>query len=276
MASQMDWARGFFAPGAAREPAPEPEALTDTAFAAADSRLEELWRAYYDSTLAADVAKRDACFDELVQEFLDRYQHWQPERGIEGGAPVSVTGHPVLVLGAMGCNFKTTVHIACKALGRAYDGTSRALPRSELLHLVSALSRSSSNRRSLLRWDAHTSAVRLLRALCTHMLALAVNVGPQSIWEWTDVEGWWAELEEWLRALTQILSNYVDPESTWRLRYDREAVKCPAQLRDTAKLAETPLASTQDAVALVVDSALPALVDGLRALQHILVQVRPD
>jgi hypothetical protein len=272
----MDWAQAFFAPGAPREPAPEPEALVDAAFTEADSRLEELWRAYYDSTLATDVAKRDAHFDELVQLFLDRYQHWHPEKGVEGGATSSVTGHPVLVLGALGCRFKATVHAACEAAGRPYDGTSRALPRPELLHLLAVLSRSGSNRRSLLRWDVHTSAVRLLKALCAHMNVLAADVGPQGIWEWIDVQGWWTELEGWLRAALQIVTNYVDPTASWRLHYDFEPVDWSAPHQAQGGHANAPLGATEIATASIVDGALPALVDGLTALRQILLQVRSE
>eukprot|EP01043_Picozoa_sp_COSAG02_P019256 COSAG02_NODE_921_length_15917_cov_4.428057_4_plen_280_part_00 len=271
----MDWARAFFAPGAPREPAPEPETLVDPSFTEADSRLEELWRAYYDSTLATDVAKRDANFDKLVELFLDRYQHWHPDRGAEGGT-TSTTGHPVLVLGALGCYFKTTVQAACEAAGRPYDGTSWALPRPELLYLLAVLSRSGSNRRSLLRWDVHTSAVRLLKALCKQMNALAADVGPQGIWEWTDVQGWWTELEGWLRAALQILTNYVDPTASWRLRCDFEPVDWSAPLHEKGDHANAPLGATEVATASIVDGALPALVEGLAALRHILLQVRSD
>ena len=271
----MDWARAFFAPGAPREPAPEPEVLADTTFTAADRRLEELWRAYYDSTLATGAATRDANFDELVAAFLDRYQHWHPERGIDGDEAISVTGHPVLVLGALGCHFKATVHVACEAVARPYDGASRALPPPELLRLLAVLSRSSSNRRSLLRWDVHTSAVRLLKALCTHMHALAADVGPHGIWEWIDVEGWWTKLEVWLRLALQIVTNFVDPTASWLLRYDSETVDCSAR-RAEAERARALLTPTEIATALIVDAALPALVSGLTACHNVLLQVRSE
>ena len=269
----MDWARAFFAPGAPREPAPEPELLADTPFTAADRRLEELWRAYHDSTLATDAATRAANFDELVAAFLDRYQHWHPEGGIEGGEAISVTGHPVLVLGALGCHFKATVRVACEAVGRPYDGASRALPPPELLQLLAALSRSSSNRRSLLRWDVHTSAVRLLKALCTHMHALAADVGPHGIWEWTDVKGWWTELEVWVRLALQIVTNFVDPAASWLLRYNSETVDWSAR-RAEAERTRALVTPTEIAAASIVDAALPALVSGLTAFRNVLLQVR--
>ena len=269
----MDWARGFFAPGA--PPAePEPETLIDTPFAEADRRLEELWRVYYDSTTSADVAKRDASFDELVAAFLDRYQHWHPERrGTSGGGDSSVAGHPVLVLGGLGCNFKTAVHVVCEAVRRPYDGASRALPRSELPHLLSVLSRSAPNRLALLRWDVHTSAVRLLKALCSHMKELAGNVGAQSRWDWSDVEAWWMELEVWLGVTLRMVVNFVDPALSWLTRYDGEAVDWSV-LRPHEKAGRTPLSPSELATASVVDGALPALIDALTALHHVLLQVR--
>ena len=63
------------------------------------------------------------------------------------------------------------------------------------------------------------------------------------------------------------MSNYVDPESSWRLRYDRETVKWPAPLRGTAKLAETPLAPIEDAIATYANVAVDGpLVRTARAL----------
>lgn len=273
----MDWARGFFAPGAGREPAPEPETLADTPFSEADDRLGELWQAYYESSTGEDAVTRDANFEQLVSEFLERYEHWYPETGVEGRAGGSVTGHPMLVLGALGCNFKAAVHLAWEALRPEYDGTPQALPRPELLHLLAVLSRSSSNRQSMLRWDVHTSAVRLLKALCTHMLALGGNVSRESVWEWKDVEGWWMELEVRLRFVLQMVTNFVDPTVSWLQRYECEVADWSGLHRSEAeRVPPPPLTQSESATASVVDGALPALVDGLTALRHIILQVRAD
>jgi hypothetical protein len=204
----MDWARGFFAAPGRPLPAvePEPEALIDTPFAARDGRLSELWRAYYESTTAADAAQRESNLDALVGTWLEAYRDWHPERGGGGGGGGgadgggAVAGHPVLVLGGLGCNFKTAVHVVCEAVTRPYDGSPRTLPRRELLDLLCVLSRSGPNRLALLRWDVHTSAVRLLKVLCTHLKDLAGSVGAQRRWAWSDVEGWWTELEAWLEV----------------------------------------------------------------------------
>ena len=188
------------------------------------------------------------------------------------------------MLGGLGCDFKTAVYQLCEAVRPPYGGAAPPeLPRPELLQLLCVLSRSADNRLALLRWDVHTSVVRLLKALGGHMGALLAATGPQRRWEWADVEAWWAELESWLELALRMVANFVDAAFCWRAGPEARGGSTSAGagaggVEGSAEgHAQGRQAPSYHATSSIVQGALPALVDVLKTLHRALLVVgRPS
>jgi hypothetical protein len=154
----MDWAKGLTGAGvltagtSMRSSLVTNSRLSDFEFGSdpAHLRLDALWRAYYASTQQGDIAQRDSRFQQFVDDFVTTYSSWHPERDVGPAAPANslaaAKGHPVLVIGGIACNFKTSVHVACRALDQPLSSSAPLLPWRGLLRLLVILSRSHHNR----------------------------------------------------------------------------------------------------------------------------------